>query len=74
MKTKKDKLKQENQVEVNFHERNLIYDEFKKLIEYIAVVELEMEPHKFSQDSISCELITDFIEFTKELYENEFQK
>ena len=74
MKTKKNKLKQEKQVEINFHERNLIYDEFKKLIENIILVELEEELHNFPPDFISCELIADFIEFAKELYENEYRK
>jgi hypothetical protein len=77
MKTKrmkKGKSNGVNQVEVDFYDKNLIYDEFKKIIEYIIEVELEEELHNFPPDFISRELIDDFIEFSKELYENEFRK
>lgn len=77
MKTKsmeKSKSNGLNQVEVDFYDKNLIYDEFKKIIEYVILVELGEELHNFPLDFISRELIDDFIEFSKELYENEFRK
>ena len=77
MKTKsmgKSKSNGLNQVEVDFYDKNLIYDEFKKIIEYIIKVELEEELYNFPPNFISRELIDDFIEFSKELYENEFRK
>jgi hypothetical protein len=71
-KIKKNKLNDLRKVEVDFYKRDLIFNEFEKIIEDILFFELDEELYEFIKDVISFQMIADFSDYGDDVFNLDF--